>query len=94
MYQDYHPELDATPGFDAKHARYSQKLIGVLRWMCKLGHINILIDVLMLSWHLVSPKEKHLEEVFYIFSYLKLFNHLAMVFDDIEPTFDESCFTK
>ena len=66
----------------------------MLRWICELGCINILVDVVMLSHHLVAPHEGHLDQVFHIFAYIKWYNHSAMVFDDTKPTMDEGTFVE
>jgi hypothetical protein len=94
MSQGYRPEIDTTPELDAKRANYFQGLIGVLRWICELGRIDILIDVAMLSRFLASPRRGHLDQAFHIFAYLKRYNRSSMVFDDTEPVFDESRFQK
>ena len=91
---EYRPEIDSTPEIDPKRANYYQGLIGVLRWMCELGRIDILYHVSILSHFLANPREGHLEQVFHIFAYLKRYNKSIMVFDDTEPVFDESRFTK
>jgi hypothetical protein len=94
MAQGYRPEIDVTTELDARRANYFQGLIGVLRWMCELGRIDILYDVAVLSSHLAMPREGHLDQVFHIFAYLKHHNRSSMVFDDQEPVFDETRFTK
>ncbi len=48
----------------------------------------------MLSHYLAAPCQGHLEQWFHIFSYLKRYNKLLLVFDAQEPTFDESRFQK
>ena len=55
MSQGYRPESDTTPELDAKRANYFQGLIGVLRWICELGRIDILVDVAMLLRFLAAP---------------------------------------
>jgi hypothetical protein len=94
MSQGYRPEIDTTPELDAKRANYYQGLIGVLRWICKLGRKDILVDVAMLSRFLASPRRGNLDQAFHIFAYLKRYNRSSMAFDDTEPVFDESCFQK
>ena len=94
MSQGYRPEVDTTPELDAKRANYFQGLIGVLRWICELGRVDILVDVAMLSRFLASPRRGHLDQAFHIFAYLKRYNRSSMVFDDTEPMFDESRFQK
>ena len=85
---DYKPELDQTPELDAKRANYYQGLIGILRWMCEIGRVDILVDVAKLSRYLAVPREGHLEQVFRVFAYLKHHASSTMVFDDNEPVHD------
>ena len=90
----YRPEIDVTPELDPKRANYYQGLIGVLRWMCELGRIDILVDVAMMSRFLAAPRRGHLEQVFHIFAYLKAHDKSTMVFDDAPPTFAAMRFMK
>ena len=86
--------MDVTPLLDAKRTNYFQGLIGILRWICELGRIDILVDVAMLSRFLAEPRRGHLEQAFHIFAYLKKYDTSAMMFDDTEPFFDEGRFKK
>ena len=63
MSQGYRAELEVTPELDAKRASYYQKLIGVVRWICELGRIDIIVDVAMLSRFLAAPRQGHLDQV-------------------------------
>jgi hypothetical protein len=90
--QGYRPELDQSRELDAKRGQYYQSLIGVLRWVCELGRVDILVAVSMLSRYLLSPREGHLEQAFHLFAYLKHHKHSQMVFDETEPTFDPNAF--
>jgi Reverse transcriptase (RNA-dependent DNA polymerase) len=94
MTPDYRPELDETPELDDKRANYYQGLIGILRWACELGRVDILVDVAKLSRYLASPREGHLQEVFHIFGYLKHYPTSSMVFDYAEPVHDMKDFTE
>lgn len=89
---NYMPELDVSPMLDPSRANYYQNLIGILRWIVKLGRIDIHIHVAMLSSFLACPREGHLAEAFHIFSYLKKYRKSTMVFDDTLPNVDESIF--
>ena len=51
----YHPEMDAIDELDKDGIQFFQELIGMLRWMVKLGRIDIMTQVLMLSSHLAYP---------------------------------------
>jgi hypothetical protein len=69
--QGYQPELEQLRELDSKSGQYYQSLIGVLRWICKLGRVDILVAVSMLSRYVVAPREGHLQQVFHLFAYLK-----------------------
>ena len=90
--QGYRPELEQSRELDAKRGQYYQSLIGVLRWICELGRVDVLVAVSMLSRYVVSPREGHLQQVFHLFAYLKHHKRSRMVFDDTEPVFDENAF--
>ena len=49
----YRPELDSKPELDPKRQNYYQGLIGILRWICELGRVDIVTPVSMLSRYLV-----------------------------------------
>ena len=88
----YRPEIDATDELDADQQNYYQGLIGVLRWICELGRLDILTPVSMLSRYLAQARMGHLEQVFHVFAYLKHHERSTMVFDDTEPNFNGSKF--
>ena len=44
----YRPEVDVSPLLDNCRANYFQGLIGVLRWICELGRVDILTPVALL----------------------------------------------
>ena len=94
MSNGYRPEVDVSTELDARRANYYQGLIGVLRWICELGRIDILIDVAQLSRFTCSPRQGHLDQVFHVFAYLKKYNKSTMVFDDTRPSFDLARFQK
>jgi Reverse transcriptase (RNA-dependent DNA polymerase) len=84
----YRPELDQTTELNAERQNYFQGLIGVLRWICELGRLDILMPVSMLSRYLVAARSGHMDQLFHIFAYLKRYDASTMVFDDTEPVFD------
>ena len=90
----YRPELDMSPELGSRQLNYYQGLIGVLRWVCEIGRIDILMPVSLMSRYLVSAREGHLEQVFHIFAYLKSHSKSTMVFDDTYPTFQGTRFMK
>jgi hypothetical protein len=88
----YRPELDFSLELDSQRTNYFQVLIGILRWIVELGRVDIMVPVTMLSRYLVAPREGHLQQVYHIFAYLKQFNRAMLVFDDSEPSIDQSAF--
>ena len=84
----YMPELDITPGFDPKQARYYQTLIGVVQWIVKLGMIYIITGVNSMAVYMDMPREGHLECLFLFFAHLKIKHNSRMVFDPTYPTID------
>jgi hypothetical protein len=90
----YRPELDISRELGSKQLNYFQGLIGILRWICELGRIDILMPVSILSRYLVSARQGHLEQVFHIFAYLKTHSRSTMVFDDTMPTYRSKRFIK
>jgi hypothetical protein len=90
----YRPELDTSPELGSKQLNYFQGLIGILCWICELGRIDILMPVSIPSQYLVSARQRHLEQTFHIFAYLKTHSHSTMVFDDTMPTYRSKRFVK
>jgi hypothetical protein len=90
----YRPELDLSPELGSKQLNYYQGLIGVLRWICEIGRIDILMPVSMMSRYLVSARQGHLEQLFHVFAYLKHHPRSTMVFDDTIPVFRGDRFIK
>lgn len=84
MASGYRPELDATPLLDPSKANYFQGLIGVLRWICELGRLDIIVPTSLLSRYLAAPRVGHLEQAIHIFAYLNKKDRSCLVFDE-EP---------
>jgi hypothetical protein len=80
--------LDQTAELDAQRLNYYQGLVGVLRWICELGQVDILMPVSLMSRYLVSAREGHLQQLFHVFAYLKQCDRSTMVFDDTEPSYN------
>ena len=77
------PELDTTDLLKDEDASYYQQQIGVLRWMCELGRIDILTEVSMLAAYSAAPRQGHLLGVLHLYTYLKKHKRSKMVFDPI-----------
>ena len=78
---DYRPEMDKSPLCTEKMTTLYQNCVGILRWMCKLGRLDILHKTSLLSQYLTSPREGHLHQAFNIFNYLKHCDKNWIVFD-------------
>jgi hypothetical protein len=76
---DYRPELDNSPVCDETHAKLYQNFIGVLRWTCELGRVDILHETSIMSQYLAQPRMGHLQQVLNIFCYLKHHDRSWMV---------------
>lgn len=77
----YRPELDATESCNDNLTTMYQNLIGILRWLCELGRIDILYETAVMSQYLSSPRIGHLQQVLNIFHYLKLHKRSWMALD-------------
>ena len=94
MKSGYRPETDVTAELKIDGIRYFQELIGVLRWACELGRVDIATEVSLLSSHLALPRDGHLQQVYHIFGYLKAKPKKTLAFDPQHPNIDESRFVK
>ena len=79
----YRPELDQTDNCNPEQLHLFQNLIGVLRWICELGRVDILYEVSVLSQYLASPRIGHVMEAISIFYYLEAHNRTWM---PLEPS--------
>ena len=73
--------MDITGEIKADRVQWYQELIDTLRWVVEIGKIDILLEVSLLSTHLEIPQEGHLEQVHYIFRYLKIHKKMMLMFD-------------
>jgi len=88
----YHLSEDVTPELDSEGLTFYQEQIGVLRWAIKVGRVDILLEVSLLSSYLASPRIEHLQQVYHIFGYLKLSPRRRLYFDPNYPKISESRF--
>jgi hypothetical protein len=79
------PEMDVSAELDNEMANRFQQLIGILRWACELGRVDIMLEVSLLSSHTAMPRQGHLEVVYHIFAYLKQHLNSTLVFDERMP---------
>ena len=77
----YRAELDATDYCEPSMIGFYQNLMGILRWACEIGRLDILLESSLLSQYMVAPREGHLAQALNIFAYLKRHDRSWMVFD-------------
>ena len=90
MTTSYCPEMDITPVLSPCDASYYISLIEIIRWMVKLGQVDICPEVSMMSSHMAMPREGNLNELFHIFIDLQKYHNTEMIFDPSDPIIDES----
>ena len=91
---DYDPELDTSPELDPDAVSYYLTIIGILRWMIKLGRIDIITKVSSFSSHVALPKEGHLEAVVYVGAHIGQKYNSRLVYDPLYPEIDHSNFSE
>ena len=84
---NYQPELNDFPLFEPDMISRYQQLIGILRWSCELGRLDILSEVLLLSAFSAAPRVGHSDAVYHMFAYLRKHNSAAITFDPTMPVF-------
>ena len=89
---DYDPELDTSPELDTDAASYYLTIIGILRWMIKLGRINIIIKVSLLLSHIVLPREGHFEAAIHVMAHVGHRYTSRLVYDSLYPEINHSVF--
>ena len=78
---DYRPELDTTEYCNDEQVQFYQSLIGIARWLCELGRLDILTETSMLSAFLAAPRLGHLHQAMYMYKYLEDHKRSKIVFD-------------
>ena len=94
MSTDYHPELDTSNELKSDGVQYYQELVGILRWAVELGRVDILLETALMSTHLALPRVGHLNQLYRIFGYLKLYPKRKLAFDALHPRISEKMFKK
>jgi hypothetical protein len=94
LHKEYSPELDDSPLLNVSQATTYQEFIGMLRWACELGRVDILLETALMSQYLAAPRHDHLIEVVRIFSYLKYNSSFPLRFVTEEKEIDGECFTE
>ena len=68
---NYRPEIDGSDKLDDEGAEYFQSLVGILRWIVELGRIDIGVEASMLASCMAMQRVGNLQQLFYVFAYLK-----------------------
>jgi hypothetical protein len=82
---DYSPDEDVSLLLDVSTATYYMQLIGILRWMCKLGRSDICRETSMLSSYSAMLREGHFKAVLHVMGYLKAHSNSRLIFDPEKP---------
>ena len=64
----------------------------MLRWAVEIGRVDILLETSLLSTHLAMPRVGHLDQVYRMFGYLKLYPKRKLAFDPQHPIISERAF--
>ena len=91
---DYRPELEVSPELKSDGVQLYQELIGVLRWAVELGRVDILLEASLMSAFMAMPREGHLQQLYRMFGYLKLYPKRKIAFDFQHPAISEKAFHK
>jgi hypothetical protein len=92
MASNYQHDTDNSPELDTDGITFFQENIGILRWACEIGRVDILTEISMLASYQASPREGHLEQTLHIFAYLKKNPKLTLYFDPDRPIMDPMMF--
>ena len=88
----YDPELDTSPELDTDAVSYYLTIIDILRWMIKLGRIDITNKVSLLSSHVALLREGHLDAAVHVMSHVGQRYNSRLVYDPSYPEIDHSVF--
>ena len=67
----FEPDLHENPALEPILASHYQSQIVVLKWMGRLGIVNINTEVYMLASQSALPRERYFDAVFHIYACLK-----------------------
>ena len=76
-----HPEMDESLLLDDQGLKLYQMLIGMARWACTIGHLDISFAISSLSRFSAAPHEGPLQLAIYMFGYLKKHLNRNLVID-------------
>ena len=88
----YDLELDTSPELDHEAASYYLTIISILILMVKLGRIDIITKVLLLSSHVALPRERYLEAAVQNMAHNGHRYSSRLVYDPLYPEIDHTVF--
>ena len=86
MLTSYHPREGVSKEMNAQGLQTYQELIGVFIWAVKIGRVDILLELFILSSHLALLRVGHFQAVYRIFGYLKQVPKRKPYFDPTKPS--------
>ncbi len=89
---DYRPELEISPELKSNGIQLYQEMIGVIRWAVELGMVDILLEASLMLTYMAMPRKGHLQLVYRMFGYLRLYPKRKLAFDFQHPTISEKMF--
>ena len=91
---DYDPELDTSPELEPDTEHYFQTIIGILRWIIKLGRIDIITNVSLFSSHAALPREGHFDAAIHVMAHVGQRYNSRQFCDPAYLKIDHSVFKK
>lgn len=73
--------MDTSKLCNEDQVEFFQSLIGIARWLCELGRIDLLTKTSLLSTCLANPRTGHLHQALHMFKYIKDHKESILVFD-------------
>ena len=77
----YEPDIYVSPFLSPEEASYYQTIVVVMRWMVKLGRVDIDVEVSHLSPFLAISRKGHMVSALHIMSYLIIRYNYCLVLD-------------
>ena len=68
---EYALAMDENLALEHDLASWYQSLIRIIRWVVKIGILDIITEVLMMASQMAMPKEGHLEAIFNVFAVIR-----------------------
>ena len=71
--------------------QFYQSLVGIMRWFCEIGIIDILTETSLLLTYLLFPSAGHLQQALDVFKYMKDQKLSKCVFDRNYVDITDNC---